>query len=290
MRSAMPDSTVSEWAIRVPASSANLGAGFDVLGLAVSLHAEVGCGVGPPGAHDADEHHPAMVAFRRLGGVGRLWVRSSIPMGRGLGFSGSVRVGGASAAVVQRDRDADLRDSTVANEILKTASALEGHSDNAAASLMGGVVVAAGDDVIRVPLNFDPAVLVWIPNSDTTSTDRSRAQLGSSVNRDDAVFNIGRAAMFVAACASGDSLAIRAATEDRLHQVARLEHAPDSASALAMGLELGAWGTWLSGSGPAVAMFCDRDRTDGITAALPSSGHCKVVEIDRVGAIVTTAL
>ncbi len=76
---------------RVPASSANLGPGFDTLGMALALYAEVG--LGPPahdGAQKADDHHPALVAFRRHGGEGPLWVRSPIPNGRGMGFSGAL--------------------------------------------------------------------------------------------------------------------------------------------------------------------------------------------------------
>ena len=89
--------------VRVPATSANLGPGFDVMGLALSLYTEVGImGVDPllEGAREADDTHPAQVAFIRAGGTGRVWVRNSIPMGRGMGFSGAVRIGGAVAASV----------------------------------------------------------------------------------------------------------------------------------------------------------------------------------------------
>jgi homoserine kinase len=92
----------AEWAIRVPASSANLGSGFDVLGMALSLHAEIGIGPPPDGGRAGEPSHPAVVAFRRLGGQGALWIRSPIPVGRGLGFSGAMRVGGGAAAIVQR--------------------------------------------------------------------------------------------------------------------------------------------------------------------------------------------
>ncbi|NBR67252.1 MAG: homoserine kinase, partial [Actinobacteria bacterium] len=83
--------------VRVPATSANLGPGFDALGLAFSLHAEVGI-VGaddmPDRALPAETTHPAQVAFAAAGGEGQVWVRNEIPMGRGLGFSGAVRIGG----------------------------------------------------------------------------------------------------------------------------------------------------------------------------------------------------
>jgi len=163
--------TDGAWAIRVPASSANLGAGFDVLGMALTLHAEVGLGDPPAGARPAEPRHPATVAFARAGGVGEIWVRSPIPMGRGLGFSGAVRVGGALAARVQRDGRGVLDDADSLTEVFGVAGELEGHTDNAAASLYGGVVVTVDGSVVRVPLAFDPAVVVWVPDATTTSTD-----------------------------------------------------------------------------------------------------------------------
>lgn len=282
----MSDS-VTDWAIRVPASSANLGAGFDVLGMALALYAEVGCGQPPDGALIADEHHPATIAFRRLAGDGAVWVRSEIPMGRGLGFSGAVRVGGAAAALVQRNGPRALDEPDGLSDVLAVATELERHADNAAASLHGGLVVAAADTVTRVPLAFDPAVVVWIPDAATTSTDHSRTTLTEHVSLSDAVFNLGRVAMFVAACANGDKSALREATRDRLHQDLRLEHVPQSASAMQQGLEAGAWATWLSGSGPTVAMFCKSKRAEEIAAHLPRTGHTKLLRIDHEGATVT---
>lgn len=275
------------WAVRVPASSANLGAGFDVLGMALTLHALVGLGDAPEGAHAADEHHPATIAFRRLGGEGPLWVRSPIPAGRGLGFSGAVRVGGAAAAVVQRGGEAAFDDAG-RTEVLAVTAELERHADNVAASVYGGVVVAAGTDVSVVPIAFDPAVVVWVPDATTTSTDHSRSRLPDTVSRADAVFNIGRAATFVAACATGDRAALRRATEDRLHQQQRLAAVPASAAALDAALDAGAWCAWLSGSGPTVAALCETSRADDLAAALPADGHTKVLRIDHEGATVTT--
>lgn len=275
------------WAVRVPASSANLGAGFDVLGMALTLHADVGVGVPPAGAQAADEHHPATIAFRRLGGDGPLWVRSPIPAGRGLGFSGAVRVGGAAAALVQRDGEAALDDAAARAEVLAVTADLERHADNVAASLYGGVVIAVGTHVSRVPLAFDPAVVVWVPDATTTSTDQSRSRLSDTVSRADAVFNIGRAAAFVAACATGDHAALRYATEDRLHQQHRLAGVPGSAAALDAALGAGAWAAWLSGSGPTIAALCDIGSADALAAALPPGGHTKVLRIDHVGATVT---
>ncbi len=258
--------------------------------MALALHAEVGCGPMPGRALAIDARHPATVAFRQLGGVGDLWFRSSIPMGRGLGFSGAARVGGAAAAVVQRLGPSSLDDADGRSQVLAVASELERHADNAAASLYGGLVVAAAGTVTRVPMAFDPAVVVWIPDDTTTSTEQSRTALADQVSRADAVFNLGRVAMFVAACANGDAAALRSATQDRLHQSGRLSHVPRSAEAMRAGLDAGAWASWLSGSGPTVAMFCESSRADEIAARLPDLGHTKVLRIDHEGATVTAVV
>ena len=279
-----PGSFEGAFAVRVPASSANLGPGFDSLGVALTLYAEIGLGDAPPGATPVDHHHPAAVAFARLGGVGSTWVRSPIPMGRGLGFSGAVRVGGAVAALVQRLGPRWRESAGAVDEVLAVAGALEGHADNVAASLLGGVVATAGGRAIRVPLGFDPAVVVWIP-AGSTSTDHSRNQLPSTVSRDDAVHNIGHVAMLVAALAAGDTGALRDATSDRLHQELRLAAAPMSQRALDAGLEHGAWCGWLSGSGPTIAMLCKADAAAGLAASLPDDGHTKVLRIDHDGAV-----
>jgi homoserine kinase len=272
------------FSVRVPASSANLGPGFDSLGMALTMYAEIGLGDAPPGASTVDRHHPAVVAFARLGGIGMPWVRSPIPMGRGLGYSGAVRIGGAVAAVVQRLGPRWRESGGTVGEILDVAADLEGHADNVAASLLGGVVATAGGRAIRVPLGFDPAVVVWIP-AGSTSTDHSRNQLSASVSRNDAVHNVGRVAMLVAALASGDTGALRDATSDRLHQEQRLAAAPMSRRALDAGLEHGAWCGWLSGSGPTIALLCKADAADGLAAALPGDGHSKVLRIDHDGAV-----
>lgn len=272
------------WAVRVPASSANLGAGFDVFGMALTLHAEIGCGAPPEGARAVDEHHPATIAFRRLGGDGPVWERSPIPMARGLGYSGAVRIGGAIAALFQRGVD-PLADAS-RQQVLEVVADLEGHADNAAASLYGGIVAAAGDDVARVPMVLDPAIVVWIPGETTTSTDQSRHALPDLVARADAVFNLARVAMFVVACATGDIERLRSATEDRLHQAPRLAKVPSSAEALRTAVEAGAWAAWLSGSGPTVATMCDDDAVADVVAALPADGHTKVLRIDHDGAAI----
>ena len=162
---------------------------------------------------------------------------------------------------------------------------LEGHADNVAASLFGGIVATADGRAVRIPLAFDPAVVVWIP-SFTTSTDDSRTKLGSEVALSDAVFNIGRTALLVAALAAGDTGALRAATQDRLHQDRRLAAAEPSRTALQAALEAGAWCSWLSGSGPTVAAMCPYDDADELAAQMPDDGHTRVLRIDHEGAVI----
>jgi homoserine kinase len=279
---------------RVPASTANLGPGFDALGMALSLYAEVGVTdsaedgspeAPPQRAQLVGDRHPADVAFRRGGGRGAVWVRSPIPVGRGLGFSGAMRVGGLVAAWAQMaDGAGDL--AADRESLLGPAADLEGHADNVAASLYGGVVATAAGRAVPVPLALEPAVVTWVPSS-TTSTEKSRAALPHKVAFDDAVFNVGRTALLVAALAAGDVDALVWATADRLHQDVRLVSSPRSHDALASGLEAGAWCGWLSGSGPAVALLCGPERAEALAAALPSEGRASVLAIDHGGATIT---
>jgi homoserine kinase len=206
-------------------------------------------------------------------------------MGRGLGYSGAVRVAGVVLAHVQHEGPDRAALEAARPSLLSVAAALEGHADNAAASLYGGVVATAGDVTVGVPLAVDPAVVVWVPES-TTSTDASRSALPDTVTRADAVFNLGRTAVLVAALARGQVDVLRTATEDRLHQDVRFARAPGSRTALDAGLAAGAWCGWLSGSGPTVALLCPHDAADRVAGALPGDGRARRLRIDHEGACV----
>jgi len=275
--------------VRVPGSSANLGPGFDGLGMALGLYADVGVvGVDdvPERGKVADEHHPATIAFRSAGGNGDVWVRSEIPMGRGLGFSGAVRVGGAVLGVLQSRHAASL-DVAMTQTVIDVTARLEGHADNVAASLLGGVVGTNGRRAVKVPLGGRLAeelvVVVWIPDF-TTSTSESRAKMPGTVPFDAAVFNVTHTALLVAALAAGDIDALGEAMADRLHQDLRLAKAEPSRAAMAAMVEAGAVSAWLSGSGPTVACFVRSGEADRVMAALPTNGRARVVPIDHQGA------
>jgi homoserine kinase len=173
------------------------------------------------------------------------------------------------------------------DEARDRASELEGHADNAAASALGGLVSVAGDVAVRVPIALDASVVLWIPDGET-STRTSRTQLPDHVPFADAVFNIGRAATLVAALASGDAPALRVATQDRMHQERRFDRVPSSRAALDAMIAAGAWGAWLSGSGPTVAGLCEPGDAPAIAAALPSGGRGIISAIDRAGVRLTT--
>lgn len=271
--------------VRVPATSANLGPGFDVLGLALSLYVEVGIAgtdAMPSEAIEANETHPAQIAFMRAGGQGRLWVKNDIPMGRGMGFSGAVRIAGVVAAEVQRDGVWQRGSS----EALAIGTELEGHADNVAPSLHGGIVITSENIVVQVPLVLDPAFVMWIPEF-TTSTNESRGKIGPMIAIEDAVFNIARTAMFVAALSTGDTKLLREATRDRIHQDIRLAASPPCKAALDAGLAAGAWCGWLSGSGPTVAIMCDVEEASRIAGDMPTDGRTMILRLDRDGVVVS---
>jgi homoserine kinase len=281
--------------VRVPASSANLGAGFDVLGMALDLYLDIGFGDAPDGARPIDRHHPAAVAFaaQTTGDPsGPLWLRSSIPMARGLGFSGAARVGGAALGAVCRSDDPAAELLAERSRVLATAARLERHGDNAAASVFGGVVAWVDGRVVSLrvgPRLAGASVLVWIPDL-TTSTDSSRGALPEVVTRRDAVHNLGRMAQFVAAIEQDDPSLLDGATDDRLHQPTRLGEVPGAAAALAAGGAAGAWCGWLSGSGPTVAFLVDTGVASAVVAALPDSGHVKHLHIAGHGVHLVTQL
>jgi homoserine kinase len=264
------------WRVRVPASSANVGPAFDAVGVALARYLEAS-----PEGEPAPETHPAVRAFRHAGGTGPLSVRADFPGGRGLGFSGASRVAGLLAAATQQQRPlAPARE-----VVFREASSLEGHADNAGASVYGGVVATSGGRAVRVPLGVGGVIVVWIPDRETP-TRTARRWLPERVKFDDAVFNVGRTALLVAALASGDVDALRTATEDRLHQDARLTRVPDTRNAINAAFRAGAWAAWLSGSGPSAAALVDRSRADDVAGAMPATGRAIVVDIDENGATV----
>ncbi len=253
--------------------------------MALDLYFDCGLGDAPADAQQLDEHHPGRIAFESMGGSGPMWMRCNIPMARGLGFSGAARVSAAALGAVQQAADADDPIGDARDAILSATAALEGHGDNVAASLYGGVTAYVDGDVSSIPVGpvFASARLVaWVPDV-TTSTDDSRKALDPLVERADAVHNIGRSIQLTMALVNDDPSLLARGVADRLHQPTRLAALPGGAEALAAGLDAGAWAGWLSGSGPTVALLCPGDIAATVAGELPGNAHTKVLSIDTVG-------
>lgn len=291
--------------ILAPATSANLGPGFDALGLALSLRDHLIVAVAPAGLHIAvegvgaaevprDESHLVVramrAAFDRLGKAPpglRLRCRNVIPHGRGLGSSAAAIVSGvlAARALVPHGATA-LPD----DEVLALAASIEGHPDNVAACLLGGLTIAWTQDGRGSAVRRDTDVrsFLLVPEA-PVSTEVARALLPASVPHGDAAANAGRAALLVVALTAGEPSrdVLFAATEDRLHQEQRRSAMPDTWGLLRQLREDG-WPAVVSGAGPSVLVLLPRGTEAGAVADLrrrtPDGWAAHVLEVDRSGA------
>ena len=252
--------------VRVPASSANLGPGFDVLATALALHLElevVETGVFSVVTNldvPRDRSNLLVRAFERLRPADRFEFRisSAIPPCGGLGSSAAAIVAGLLAADHLFELDAD---------VLKLGAELEGHPDNVAAALEGGFVVCERGRVHR----FEPpagleAVLV-LP-SKPVPTHAARTRLPACVPLEDAVFNVAQATTLMLGLCTSNWELISAGLRDRLHQPYRADLYPCSSELLERATELGALGATISGAGPAVLVWCQCEQTGAVAAAL----------------------
>ncbi len=252
--------------VRAPASSANLGPGFDCMAAALSLTLEVE--VEETGQFAVHTELPiargrenlCVRAFERLHSAEdfTFTIRSQIPLSGGLGSSAAAIVAGLMAADHLFELDADL---------LEHASELEGHPDNVAAALCGGFVIHADGHATR----FDPPTgleaLAVVP-SEEVRTRAARAVLPEQVPMQDAVFNIAHAALLTLGLAKGDWDLLARGLHDRLHQPQRASLFPRSFELAARAHELGALGASISGAGPTVLVWCFYEQTGAVAAAL----------------------
>ncbi len=252
--------------VRVPASSANLGPGFDVMAAALALHLELevvetgSFAVVTELAVPRDRENLVVRAFERLHPADDFEFRiaSEIPMSGGLGSSAAAAVAGLMAADHVFELDADVRGH---------ATELEGHPDNVAAALQGGLVICAGAGAhgLQAPLGLE-AVLV-VP-AQAVGTERARAALPATVAIADAVFNVGHAATLTLGLATGDWDLISAGLADRLHQPHRAHLYPRSAALLDRAADFGALGATISGAGPTVLFWTRFEHTGTLVEIL----------------------
>ncbi|GAC1339204.1 MAG: homoserine kinase [Candidatus Dormibacteria bacterium] len=251
--------------IAVPATVANLGPGFDVLALALQLQNEVEAELtdepglslelppgSPPELRDPD-HNLVVSAYRStceeldVPSVGvRLRCVNRIPLRRGLGSSAAAALGGTLAACALHAADWDE------NRILAHVGAIEGHPDNAAAALLGGLAICpSGAPAVRLDVPESLLAVLFVPEVEL-ATRAARAVLPATVDRADAVFNAGRCALLVRALILDDPDGLRIAMEDRLHQDARTPLFPALPALIGAALSAGACGAALAGAGPSV--------------------------------------
>jgi homoserine kinase len=252
--------------VRVPASSANLGPGFDCMAAALALALEVE--VEETGEFAVETDLPVSCgranlcvrAFERLHPADGFTfrIRSEIPLAGGLGSSAAAIVAGLMAADHLFELDADL---------LAHASDIEGHPDNVAAALYGGFVVCADGKATR----FDPPTgleaLAVVPEQ-AVGTRAARAALPAQVPMEDAVFNVAHAALLTLGLASGDWDLVACGLHDRLHQQRRAGLFPRSFELASRARELGALGATISGAGPTVLVWCFYEQTGAVARAL----------------------
>jgi homoserine kinase len=295
--------------VRVPASTANLGAGFDALGMALGLYNEIEVerGGDGDGMHLAIEGEGAErlqalgaqnLAARAVSGTlahlgmppGGISVRmiNRIPLSRGLGSSSAAVVGGVASAAALAGV------SLSAEELLDLALPLEGHPDNIAPALLGGLTVATLVEgrvrCVKLPVPDALQAVAVIPDF-RLSTAKARQALPPMVPRGDAVFNVGRVALFLAGLQAGRLDLLREGVKDRLHQPYRAAFVPGMSDVLAEGERSGALACFLSGAGPTLLALVAGDPGDvgrrmaqcwqqkaGVTA------RAQALAIDREGA------
>ncbi|MFN2199166.1 MAG: homoserine kinase [Anaerolineales bacterium] len=261
--------------VRVPATTANLGPGFDCLGLALTLenqvsfaiegrqlHIEVigeGAGVLPEDATNL-VYRAMQCAYTAAGrdipaGL-HIRCKNRIPTGSGLGSSAAAVLAGLLGA------NALMGSTLSVLELLRLGTDMEGHPDNIAAALFGGLVLVAtppsdSDEPILVRrVKIPPPDIAVVVPAVSLSTQAARQALPAQVPLRDAVYNLGRAIMVVEALRSGDLDLLGRVMQDRLHQPYRLKLVPGAEAALQAARETGASAAALSGAGPGVIAFC----------------------------------
>jgi homoserine kinase len=269
--------------VRVPATSANLGPGFDCLGVALDLHSRVTLERGRAGESHAMAD-AAAAAFFEASGMAHFdfaWrIEGDIPRSRGLGSSVAVRLGILHG--LNRLAGGPLGDAN----LYRLCSRLEGHPDNAAPAAFGGFTAARPDGVFfRCDIAPEVRFVVLIP-SDEVDTDSSRVQLPREIPHADAVKNTANAALIAAAFASGQYELLRGSMTDWLHQPYRAQRAPHLVPAIEAGVAAGALGGYLSGSGSAVACITTAEPAPVAAAmqrALPAA-RVHILAADNRGA------
>jgi homoserine kinase len=261
--------------VRVPATSANMGPGFDCLGVALNLYnsfyfEETEAGLHIEGCDEAYRNENNLVytsmkkCFHLIGykekGL-KIIFETSIPESRGLGSSASCILGGILAA------NEIGKGNLSKAEILELATEIEGHPDNIAPALFGGMTIAINEGkkvyYEKISLSKDLKFCALIPDFNL-STKEARAVLPDKVPYKDAVFNVGRASLLVAALANGNLEQLKAACEDKLHEIYRGGLIENYYEIIEESMRLNTLGVFLSGAGPTIMVMLKEDEVEFI--------------------------
>jgi homoserine kinase len=276
--------------VTAPASSANLGPGFDALAVALELRNDIEVrrrGEGPAVVHAVGEgegeapsgpENLFVRAFEAAGGDSRgldVWMKNRIPFARGLGSSAATIAAGLVAA--------QAMGAAGPGDLLAVATELEGHPDNVAAALNGGLTLAWTSTEGPRAIGFGtPAVgFVVVVPQERLSTEAARAALPATVPHADAVHNAARMGLLVAALGAGDGSLLSEALDDRLHEPYRAPMVPLLAAVREQLAGLPAYGGTLSGAGPSVLVWCEPGSELQVARALDRLAGCEA----RVAAI-----
>ena len=260
--------------IRVPCSTSNLGSGFDCIGLAFDRYLRVEFVPGGDALHVtrsgtlADIGDPADdiigALLRDHGAAGQLHLHSDIPVGRGLGSSAAATVAGLAilSALQHEELNVDVA--------LRRATSLEGHPDNSAPALIGGLVaVVGGGDVLRaIPLHLSEDIgFVFAAPQTTVATNAARRALPDQVPHAVATRAISRSVALVEGLAEGDPELLRIGFSDDLHVPFRAAMIPGCTQALDAAVRAGAWAATISGSGSGIVAVCAKGQEDDVAMA-----------------------
>lgn len=257
--------------IQIPATSANLGAGFDALGLALSYYnyveIEEADGIyiesldGTPVPTDSSNlvydtaHILYDICGKKLDGL-RIRQINNIPMARGLGSSSACIIAGLVGANHLLGEPMSL------DELVNLSAQIEGHPDNTAPALLGGIVTAVFDGKcvhwVKQEVYTTLKFVVVVPDFEL-KTEKARACLPKEISHKDAVYNLSRAALFSASLLTGKYENLRTAVHDRLHQPYRMELIPHGRDVFDTAYSLGAYAAYLSGAGPSLMAIVDAD-------------------------------
>ena len=292
--------------VKVPASSANMGAGFDTLGIALNIYSvlevserESGLEIITNTSGGTVHNDKTNLVYRAMERVfdrtgyypKRLYIKqqSKIPMTRGLGSSSACIVGGMLAANVLSGRTLSY------NDILHMASDMEGHPDNVGPALYGGLCVSANVNrrtiVKSTKLVNNLKFAVMIPDF-FVATKKSRGTLPEFVLRSDAALNISSSLMLYYSLISGDFTELRYGVRDKLHQPYRKQYIDGFDEIFRTTYENGSLATYLSGSGPTIVSIIDgngREFTNKMDEFFQANSHkwrCIILECDNVGSVV----